>query len=231
MNYMIWIIVGVVVILMAIIGYFADKKTKPAKVKKQNIPEVNVAKIEASEGAATWSKDAKPKDERQEKEHKVASIDDWSKIPETNEEPKPASEEPPANDQEPMSMFENPGSNQSEIKEIATENISVPATEPMQIPEEPSASAENNETPVVENSGSNQPEIKEIATENISAPATEPNIVQDEPSVPTPTIETTEPSPEPASINEITPANAQPVEQASIPEQITEPVSTENIWN
>ena len=187
MNYMIWIIVGVVVILMAIIGYFADKKTKPAKVKKQNIPEVNVAKIEAREGAATWSEDAKPKDERQEKEHKVASIDDWSKIPETNEEPKPASEEPPANDQEPMSMFENPGSN--------------------------------------------QPEIKEIATENISVPATEPNIVQDEPSVPTPTIETTEPSPEPASINEITPANAQPVEQAGIPEQITEPVSTENIWN
>lgn len=209
MNY-IWIIVIVVVVMMAIIGYIAEnsKKGKNEKPKKET-PNENISKTEAKQGAENWSTKSKPKDEKQEIEHKVPTIDDWSKIPAVdNKSPESKPEAPkennPAKEKEDV-MFKELNENQSDIKEVAPEpmpaennNIEptvMPATEPVPVP-----------TPA-------------SPTNNIE---TEKNEIKDNTSEKLPSAQTNQPD------NNL---NNNSVIQTPIPEQITEPVSTENIWS
>ena len=141
MNYIVWIIIAIVVVVMAIIGYVAENKNKPKtkKAKENNIPEVNIAQIEAKEGANTWSKNAAPKDEKQEKEHKVATIDDWSKIPPAEHKPaeKPQKKVEETNHKDQEAMFSDVDNNKSEIKEVRTEPLVKPPVSSPSVKQEP----------------------------------------------------------------------------------------------
>lgn len=92
-NNYVWIIVVGVIVLMTIIGYFADKaetKEKKPKKKKKNqvinsVPEVEET-TETEELPPEWDENNKPVDEEQEimNIEGSANTDDWNVLPEDN---------------------------------------------------------------------------------------------------------------------------------------------------
>ena len=143
MNYIIWIVIGAIFVIMAIIGYVAEHSgNKNVRKEQVNIPEVNVSNIETKEETATWSLNAKPKDEKQEILHKVPSMDDWTKIPSTEDKlPEvkldvPKEEVKGANVVENQPMFADVVTSKSNISEPTGEVLSVeePATTPIPTP-------------------------------------------------------------------------------------------------
>lgn len=144
------ITIGAILIIMAIIGYVAEKnglvKKKEEKSQEQ-IPEVSVN--ESNLGAETWSENAKPKDEHQETIHKVPTMDDWSSIP-TDGLPKTenltASEKVDNTQDEPM--FPEINSTDLEIPEVEVptmENIE-DSNESLTMEEVTSPIEESNQT-------------------------------------------------------------------------------------
>lgn len=94
-NNYVWIIVIGVIVLMTIIGYFADKaetkEKKPKKEKKKknqvidSVPEVEEVK-ETEELPPEWDENNKPVDEEQEimNIEGTANTDNWNVLPEDN---------------------------------------------------------------------------------------------------------------------------------------------------
>ena len=135
MSYIIWIVITVVIIIMAIIGYVAEHAGE--KSEEDKAIDAFLEDTELKEGAATWSKDAKSNDEKQETEHKVASIDDWSNIPKVEETlPKEKSEKPKTEEKINVVLNESTPSvtndNKHEIGEPTTEVLTV--SESMDVP-------------------------------------------------------------------------------------------------
>lgn len=227
MSYIIWIVVGAIVVIMAIIGYVAENKGKNEKVKKERIPEVNVQEIEAKEGAATWSKDAKPKDEKQEIEHKVASVDDWSKIPTTEDklpevkldalkdEPKEEEKEESKQENEEV-MFADIDTNRSNIKELS-EVLAVPEPMPADVSAPEAVTMPAPTEPV-------------MASNLDTSVSSEPSL-ESGPAVQTASSLNTEAKTEVSDLVPEATVISNEVEPISTPEQITEPVNTENIWS
>ena len=86
-NWVFWVIVITIIILMAIIGYLAEgtelgpkSKRKPKEEQKEsnNVEEISVTE-EANEPSA-WTGEI-TKDERHEQVHDVPSLDDWTNMP------------------------------------------------------------------------------------------------------------------------------------------------------
>ena len=194
--YIIWIIVIAIVIIMAIVGYMAEH-TKEGK-ETTKIKEENIDKVENEN--STWTSNAPVKDEKQEIEHKVPSIDDWSKIPETanetNEVKLETPNENPTENKETV-MFDSPNANQSEIKEVPVETSNI-----QEIPAPATTSTENQtenigSAPAIftnDLSTSSEPVIENITPEPLPTPpvAINPAVLPAEPIAPTPTMISTE---------------------------------------
>lgn len=162
MNIITYIIIGAVIILMAIIGYIADKNKKPKQENKPTQPTSETL----NQGAQTWSEKSKPKDERQETIHKVPTVDDWSTIPtNTDQLPEVQLENPNTqpetqnDDMEPIfpdikpTDLEIPELKEPEIKTEPVENLApetIPSIEQPPIEKAPIAPTSDTETTSVE---------------------------------------------------------------------------------
>ena len=86
-NWAFWIIIAVIIVMLAIIGYLAEgtelgpkkknKKKNETKVTGE-VEEINIT--EETNAPSAWTGEIK-KDERHEQVHDVPTIDDWSSIP------------------------------------------------------------------------------------------------------------------------------------------------------
>lgn len=197
MNTMTLIIIGAIIVIMAIIGYIADKKGMAKKPVKEERPQVKPQEPQIE----TWSEDAKPKDERQETIHKVPTMDDWASLPENeNQLPEVDLENPNLKEEtietsEPMfSELNQETSEVPEIKEPVLVDVSVPILEENEPKiEEESASVETPtlepvETlePIVDNSVNEGPNMIEPETmvftpefaDQVQKPISEPDVVE-----------------------------------------------------
>ena len=88
-NWVFWAILGVIIVLMAIVGYLAEGtellKKKDKKVKKEKVTEITTPTNPAPAQPSAWTGEVKKEDEHQEQVYTVPSINDWSTIPTVNE--------------------------------------------------------------------------------------------------------------------------------------------------
>ena len=154
---MIIIIIGAILVIMAIIGYVAEKKDlvkkKEIAKKQDKVSEINLP------ADNTWSSETKPKDEKEEIVYNVPSMDDWSTIPtdlSLNEEDASSTEDVSNGEEE---MFSEIKTNDLEVSSepIMEENVVSESSDKEVLPEleekqseTPEISSEENELETLE---------------------------------------------------------------------------------
>lgn len=176
-NWVFWAILGVIIVLMAIVGYLAEGtdllKKKDKKPKKEKVTEVTTPENTDSNQPSAWTGEVKKEDEHHEQVYTVPSVDDWSAIPTVNDtvnaapttETQTQPQNMPFSNMNPNTTMPNmqPANSSNLVSELSAEvntdltnnsKVSQPSiTEPVEPALETSNSAKDNQ---VDNSGNNQ---------------------------------------------------------------------------
>lgn len=126
-NWIFWTIVALIILIMAIIGYLAEKNGMFSK--KEETPKETT---KSNKEPTVWEKKENPNKDKQEIIHTVPTKDDWSQLPEvTSEETKP--QEKPIN--QPQTVQETPVVSIPEPTNIQAQPQTPQAGEVQSIPE------------------------------------------------------------------------------------------------
>ena len=153
-NAIFWFILIAIAVVLAVIGFIADK----TDFNKKNKKEKKVDKAVSDKNApSAWTGEIKKEDERKERVYKVASVDDWSSMPEVEKTPdKPT--EAPQTESKGEEMFPDVTTNDMEVSAAPLEKAPDKPAE-VQQPEESKPAEEIVTEKPLEAEQSPQPEV------------------------------------------------------------------------
>ncbi len=227
-NWVFWVIVIAIIIIMALIGYLAEGTELDSKSKKKN-KETNtetpknveeVALVTETNEPSAWTGEIQ-KDERHEQTHDVPSIDDWTTIPTDTIENNTISAETIQNNNDTQMFSEmTPNSttpNTEPINPAVLENLDAPLTDIIA-----------EKAPVVEAISTLEPSV-EVPTEIKEETKVVENPVPETLDTTIETLETTQTPIEPAPIFDV--PNLEPqVTETPKEEPVSKNETTEDIW-
>jgi len=235
-NWIFWIIIAAIVVIMAIIGYLAEgtkldskskAKQKEHEDKKEKVEEISITE-ETNEPSA-WTGEVK-KDERHEQVHDVPSIDDWTNIPENTLTENPVIEQPTENVSTELFSEMTPNSTTPSVEPInpgILENLDSPlaGNQPIETIEEPQIESSN---PVIEEPVITPEPLEQFQPEQIPEVAPETNNIEPQP---TQVSETVQQTIEPAPISDA-PIPEQPQTETLevLEEENKQETNDDNIW-